>query len=142
MTLTADQVAAFERDGFIAVPQLLAAEEVEALRRRTEQIILGEVVMPPEFDRYLQIEPALDGREWSGAERLQAVRKMWQLWKFDPVFEALIRHPAVLDVIEALVGPDIKFYGDQMLLKPPFHGSAKPRPIPRLTRAAPTRWLT
>lgn len=53
MALTAEQVAAFERDGFIAVPQLLAAEEAEALRRRTEQIILGEVAMPPEFGRYL-----------------------------------------------------------------------------------------
>jgi phytanoyl-CoA hydroxylase len=126
MQLTSDQVAAFERDGFIAVPQLLAPEEVEALRRRTEQIILGEVSMPPEFDRYVQIEPALEGRELAGAERLQAVRKMWQLWKFDPVFEALIRHPAILDVVEALLGPDLKFYGDQMLLKPPFHGSAKP----------------
>src|SRR5262249_52081296 len=58
MGLTTEQVAAFERDGFIAVPHLLAAAEVEALRRRTEQIILGEVTMPPQFDRYLQIEPA------------------------------------------------------------------------------------
>src|SRR5947207_14835215 len=108
MGLRAEQVAAFVRDGFIAVPQLLAAEEVGALRRRTEEIILGELAMPPEFDRYLQIEPALEGRELAGAERLQAVRKMWQLWKFDPVFEALIHHPAILGVVEALLGHGIK----------------------------------
>ena len=74
MTLTADQVAAFERDGFVVVPRLLAPEEVEALRRRTEQIILGEVSMPPEFDRFIQIEPSLEGRELAGRERLGAVR--------------------------------------------------------------------
>jgi phytanoyl-CoA hydroxylase len=126
MGLTTDQVAAYERDGFVAVPQLLSPEEVEALRRRTEAIILGEVAMPPEFEKYLQIEPSLAGQEPTGRERLNAVRKLWQLWKFDPVFEALIRHPAILDVVESLIGPDIKFFGDQMLLKPPFHGSAKP----------------
>ena len=64
-----------------------------------------------------------EGQAWTGAERLHAVRKMWQLWKFDPVFEALIHHPAILDVVEALLGPDLTFYGDQMLLKPPFPGS-------------------
>jgi phytanoyl-CoA hydroxylase len=126
MHLTPDQVAAYERDGFVAVPQLLSQEEVEALRRRTEEIILGEISMPSEFEKYIQIEPALAGRELEGRERLGAVRKLWQLWKFDPVFEALIRHPAILDVVESLLGPDIKFFGDQMLLKPPFHGSAKP----------------
>ena len=56
----------------------------------------------------LQIEPALEGREWTGPERLLAVRKMWQLWKFDPVFEALIRHPerarAVQEALEAATG--------------------------------------
>jgi phytanoyl-CoA hydroxylase len=126
MTLTADQVAAYERDGFIAIPQLLAPEEVEALRRRTEQIILGEVEMPSEFDRFVMIEPALVGKELTRRERLQAVRKLWQLWKFDPVFEALVHHPAIVGVVQSLLGPDIKFFGDQMMLKPPFHGSAKP----------------
>jgi phytanoyl-CoA hydroxylase len=126
MTLTPDQVATFERDGFVAVPRLLAPEEVEALRRRTEQIILGEIEMPPGFQQFTQIEPTLVGKEITGRERLNAVRKLWQLWKFDPVFEALIRHPAILGVVEALLGPDLKFFGDQMLLKPPFHGSAKP----------------
>ncbi len=127
MTLTADQIAAFERDGFIVIPQLLSPEETAALRQRTEGIILGEIPMPEEFQQqYTQLEPALAEKDPRGRERLAAMRKLWQLWKFDPVFEALIHHPAIVGVIEALLGPDIKFFGDQMLLKPPFHGSLKP----------------
>jgi phytanoyl-CoA hydroxylase len=126
MSLTEEQVAAFERDGFLAVPRLLSAAEVAALRQRTEQIIMGEVPMPAEFGQFVQIEPALAGQEFTGREKLAAVRKMWQLWKFDPVFRELIYHPAIVGVVESLLGPDLKFFGDQMLLKPPFHGSQKP----------------
>src|SRR5262245_37041956 len=93
---TTEQVAAFERDGFIAVPQLLSKAEVEALRRRTEQIIMGEVPMPPEFQRCVQIEPSLEGRELAGKERLRAVRKMWSLAQFDPLFESLVYHPNIV----------------------------------------------
>jgi hypothetical protein len=59
MALTADQKEAFARDGFVAVHNVLTEDEVVALRRRTEQIIRGEVPFPSEF---LQIEPELEGR--------------------------------------------------------------------------------
>jgi ectoine hydroxylase-related dioxygenase (phytanoyl-CoA dioxygenase family) len=113
----------FERDGFVAVHHVLTAAEVAELRERTEQIILGQVPFP---EQYIQIEPSIRRGEVTVENRLNAVRKMWELTRHDPVFARYARHPGIVSVVEELLGPDIKLYADQMLLKPPFHGSAKP----------------
>lgn len=124
MALTYEQKAAFWRDGFLAVPHLLSQDEVAALKQRTAQIILGEVPFPRE---YIQKEPELEAE---GAPQdvapIYQVRKMWNLTRYDPVFQEYARHPKIVEVLCDLLGPDIKLYVDQMLMKPPFYGSAKP----------------
>jgi ectoine hydroxylase-related dioxygenase (phytanoyl-CoA dioxygenase family) len=52
-----------------------------------------------------------------------SLRKMNHLAFHDDVFQAHARNPKVLDVIEALLGPDLKLYQDQILMKPPKVGS-------------------
>lgn len=121
MALTEAQAETFWRDGFLPVHNVLTAEEVEALRKRTEQIILGEVPFPKE---YLQIEPEVEGRE--DVPILHRVRKLWYTTLYDPVFQEYAKHPKIVAILKDLLGPDIKLFVDQMLLKPPFHGSAKP----------------
>jgi len=123
MTLTEEQKEAFWRDGFLPVPDVLNAEEVAELRRRTEQIILGEVPFPME---YLQIEPELAADSGEKVNPIFRVRKLWNLTRYDPVFREYAKHPNIVAVVTGLLGPDVKLYTDQMLLKPPFHGSAKP----------------
>lgn len=123
MALTEEQKAAFWQNGFLPVHDVLNAAEVEALRKRTEQIILGEVTFPQE---YLQIEPELAGQDLKDVPAIFRVRKLWNLTRYDPVFQEYARHPKITSVIGDLLGPDIKLFADQMLLKPPFHGSAKP----------------
>jgi ectoine hydroxylase-related dioxygenase (phytanoyl-CoA dioxygenase family) len=115
--------ALFERDGFVAVPNLLTPEEVAELKRRTDQIILGEVPFPKQ---YIQVEPAIQRGEVTVASPIDAVRKIWELTVHDELFAAYARHPKILAVVEELIGPDIKLYADQMFLKPPLHGSVKP----------------
>lgn len=122
MTLTDEQKETFWRDGFIAVHNVLSADEVAALRSRTEAIARGDVPFPAQ---YLQVEPELEGREES-VDPIYRVRKLWMLTQYDPVFQEYARHPKIVEIATDLLGPDIKLYTDQMLLKPPFHGSAKP----------------
>lgn len=57
MALTEEQKTAFWRDGFLPVHDVLTADEVSALRQRTDDIILGNVPFP---SQYLQIEPVLE----------------------------------------------------------------------------------
>ncbi len=121
--LTEEQKAAFWRDGFLPVHDVLTAEEVAALKRRTEHIILGEVEFPKE---YIQLEPVFEAGEGEGVPLQHRVRKIWNLTQYDPVFREYARHPKIVAALVDLLGPDVKLYTDQMLLKPPFHGSAKP----------------
>ncbi|MCA1595520.1 MAG: phytanoyl-CoA dioxygenase family protein [Chloroflexi bacterium] len=123
MALTEQQKNAFWTDGFVAVHNVLTPEEVAALRLRTEQIIRGEVPFPA---KYLELEPALTEEQKRTIDPVNQVRKLWQLTRYDPVFQEYARHPRIVEVAVDLLGPDVKLYVDQMLLKPPFHGSAKP----------------
>lgn len=124
--LTEEQKAAFWRDGFLPVHDVLSADEVAALRQRTDQIIRGEVEFPA--DRLmLEAEFAKDGGVGRDDVPLEyKVRKLWDLTRFDPMFQEYARHPKIVAVVVDLLGPDVKLYVDQMLLKPPFHGTAKP----------------
>ncbi len=123
MPLTQEQIDQFWRDGFLAVHNVLEPDEVAALRHRTDSIILGDIPFPEES---IQIEPELEAQNPHGTARLTAVRKMWQLTRYDPFFAEYARHTRIVEVVVDLLGPDVKLYADQMLLKPPFHGSAKP----------------
>jgi len=123
MALTQEEKAAFWREGFLAVQDVLRPEEVAALRLRTEQIIRGEVPFPQE---YLQCEPSLTEAQRQTIDPVHQVRKLWNLTRCDPVFQEYARHPKIVEIVCDLLGPDVKLYADQMLLKPPLHGSAKP----------------
>src|SRR5690349_12347718 len=123
MMLTEEQRTSYWQQGFLAVQDVLDADEVAALRKRTEQIILGEVPFPQD---HLQIEPELEGQDVSAVPVLHRLRKLSSMSRFDPVFAAYTRHPKIVAILCDLLGPDIKFFADQIQLKPPFHGSAKP----------------
>src|SRR5262249_23509350 len=49
--------------------------------------------------------------------------KMTHLSYFDELFHAAAMNPRVVDVIEDLLGPDLKLYTDQLMMKPPMVGS-------------------
>lgn len=123
MRLTEEQKEAFWRDGFLAVPHLLSKDEVEALKRRVNAIILDEVPFPRE---HITLEPVLAGEQHEEIPLTQRVRKIIHLTRYDPVFQEYARHPKIVGVVCDLLGPDIKLYVDQLLMKPPFYGSAKP----------------
>ena len=48
---------------------------------------------------------------------------MTQLCYFDDEFERVARKPEIVDVIEDLLGPNIKLYTDQLMMKPRFNGT-------------------
>ncbi|MCO6457301.1 MAG: phytanoyl-CoA dioxygenase family protein [Pirellulaceae bacterium] len=110
----ADQYA---QQGFAVVEDLLSDETLARLRQRTQDIAEGLVPEFPSAD--IELEP--------GAERrtLATVRKLNRCAENDSVFLELASEPSILDVIESLIGPDIKLYASQCFMKPPG-GIAKP----------------
>ena len=118
---SAEQKERFERDGFLPYGPILSDEELEAVRARIDAIADGASRVP---DECIRMEQAyLDG-ELPGAQRRDVVWQMMKIADHDDVIKALVRHSRILDAVEALLGPDIKYFSDQVLMKPARHGSA------------------
>ena len=121
MALSTEQKQHFADCGYLPYTRVLSEREVEALRQRCEDIASGRVDhVPP---RYLQLEAAFRDGEDTKTDRLDQVRKMTHLCYFDELFEAAARKAEIVDVIEELLGPNIKLYCDQLMMKPRYNGT-------------------
>src|SRR5437868_3077123 len=113
MALTEEQKAQFWEEGFLRYGRVLTDEEVAALKQRSEEIATGKAPHVPE--RWIQVEPAIQKGEKTADSRLNSIRKMTHLSYFDDLFHAAAMNPRVVDVIEDLLGPDLKLYTDQLM---------------------------
>ncbi|MCC6445946.1 MAG: phytanoyl-CoA dioxygenase family protein [Armatimonadetes bacterium] len=122
MPTPAQQKAFFEENGYLIVEDILNAEQLEELRRRVDIALEGK---EPQFgDFEIQWEPY--ARERPDLPRAQKIRVMFHLCHRDPFFWSHAVRPEILDIVELLIGPDIKIYTDQMFVKAPLQGTAVP----------------
>lgn len=119
--LTAEQKEQFERDGFLVYGPIIDTEELATVRARIDAIADGETGVPESQVRLEQ--DYIDGK-LPGVRRRDAVWQMLGLANYDDVIGRLVRHSRILDAVAELLGPDIKYYSDQVLMKPARHGSA------------------
>jgi len=117
----AQQVAQFNRDGFLAVPDALSGEQVERLLDGVR-----EAFAQPPRDEIVQAYGSLT--------------RIWRPMMFEsgPVFEELVDNPRLLDLVEAIVGPDCHLIANSALCTAPgnaidtWHSDETVRfPIPR-----------
>jgi len=90
--LTEDQIAAYEREGYLAPVPVMSEAEARALRRTLEAIEAGT----------------------GGPLRGDIRHKAHLLF---PFLADLIRHPAILDAIEDVLGPDILCWNTNFFIK-------------------------
>ena len=101
----------YQEQGYLIVENLISDQEIKQLRQRTEDIIAGHI---PEYpSSTIELEP--------GATRIEmkTVRKLNACAENDAVFLSHAKHEKVLDIVESILGPDIKMYASQGFLKPP-----------------------
>ncbi len=109
---TREIVEAFYRDGFAHIPGVLEPSEVEALKKRTDELMddpeLAARVNPNLSDRrYVQMH-----KRETGVDLPFILRNTIEL---DAIFlDMLLREP-ILSLAEAIVGPDCKFCGQNVL---------------------------
>jgi ectoine hydroxylase-related dioxygenase (phytanoyl-CoA dioxygenase family) len=109
--MTSDLSQRYQDLGYLVVENLLAPEQTDGLRDRTRAIAEGEVPGYPRSD--FELEPGAD------APSLLTLRKLNRCAENDPVFFAHATNPEILDLVETLIGPDIKLFGSQCFMKPP-----------------------
>ena len=117
-TIEDSLVKHYQKDGFVTVEELLSHSELETLRQRMDMISEGRVSTFP--SEMIEFEPAA-----AGTSARPPVRKINQCVERDEVFMSHAMNPRILDIVESLIGPDIKLFGSQCFMKPPG-GIAKP----------------
>jgi phytanoyl-CoA hydroxylase len=108
-------VGAFDRDGYVVVPDLLTAEAVAAVVAETDRF-------EAEADAFLR---SMDDGRLSIAET-GAITFSLHLAAKSPVLADLTRHPRIVELCAELIGPDVRLYWDQAVYKKP----EKPRRFP------------
>ena len=118
LRLTPAQVDDFWRDGYLALPNFLSDDDVATLRTSMESL-----------DRWAQDHEHPDFQREPSAQHADriAIRKISHIHLSGGViWDELMRRDEVLDIMEDLMGPDIRFHHSKMMVKPPFEGSLKP----------------
>ena len=103
MALTDEQKQHFWENGYLVVRNLLAQEEVAALKERANLIASGEASHVPE--EWIQVEPAIKRGEIQAASKIESVRKLWNLVPHDEVMRSHAANPKIVDIIVDLLGP-------------------------------------
>jgi phytanoyl-CoA hydroxylase len=122
--LTEQDLAFYEREGYLAVEGLLSLEEVEECKAALGDILHGRV----EGKVGRQEEPFYN--EGRVDERVTdpelKVRKLWSFCKVEPRLDEITRHARLAPLLDQLIGPGHRLIQDMALIKPPYHGSEKP----------------
>lgn len=131
-----DQVAGFERDGFVAGLRVLDDDQVAELRRRVDAIRRD----------LASFEGRLYEVEQAHLERPdEVVAHFLGGWMIDPWLHDLIFSPAVAVPMAQLLGtPSLRLWHDQVFYKPPHHRGCVPwhQDYSYWTRATPARHVS
>ncbi|MEU8028447.1 ectoine hydroxylase [Streptomyces sp. NPDC049099] len=100
---------AYERDGFLAVDQLITPDEVEVYKR--------------ELDRLVS-DPAIRADERSIVEpKSKEIRSVFEVHRISEVFANLVRDPRVVGRARQILGSDVYVHQSRINVKPGFGAS-------------------
>ena len=118
-SFTPEMKQSYDDNGFLVVERLFSAEELVEVRQQIDALI-ADPDNPP--------EGVTIGREGDTNPQTKGtgdVRGAAFMVRFVPCFQDFARTPKLLECVRGLLGPRVKVFRDQMLLKPPG-GQAKP----------------
>ncbi len=126
--VSVQEYSTFRREGLLVVRGLIPPEQIAELRQHTEDLMQGKLpeqkkqmagVDPSQYTgttiQNLEAPPA----DLSPVEKAQFFLRIHMLHKKLEIHERFLLHPRVLDVLEALIGPDVAAIQSMLFLKPP-----------------------
>ncbi|MCC7281611.1 MAG: phytanoyl-CoA dioxygenase family protein [Acetobacteraceae bacterium] len=108
-------IDAYNRDGFVIVPDVLGKAELAELRAVIAEIVAGAASIETHNDVY-DLEPGHTRAE-------PKVRRIKTPHKVHPLFDRLVRSEKVVGICKALVGRDVRLHGSKLNMKSAKYGS-------------------
>ena len=114
--LTPAQAAQYREDGYVVAPDIVSAEDIDALRRVTDEFVEASRAVT-EHTGAFDLEPG-HTREAPRLRRLKSPVAR------HPVYDAALRHDGILGVVSSLIGEGLRYNGDKLNMKWSGYGSA------------------
>ncbi|MBA2469601.1 MAG: phytanoyl-CoA dioxygenase family protein [Chloroflexia bacterium] len=125
--VSVEEYMTFRRQGFLVVRGLVAPDEVDELRSHTEDLMQGR--LPEQSGRNLDLGDHASGvatqtlaappEHLSPAEKAEYFLRIHMLHRQLELHERYLLHPGVLDVLQALIGPDVLALQTMLFVKGP-----------------------
>ena len=125
--VSVEEYITFRRQGFLVVRGLVSAAEVAELRDHTEDLMQGR--LPEQQGSELALADHTNGvstqslasppEQLSPAEKAEYFLRIHMLHRQLELHERYLLHPGVLDVLQALIGPDVLALQTMLFLKGP-----------------------
>ncbi|HEX7034891.1 MAG TPA: phytanoyl-CoA dioxygenase family protein [Pseudomonadales bacterium] len=132
--LDAERVAAYRRDGYVKLPQVLSAALLGRFREEIVRVVRttpAKDAFPPshlalldeEGRQVLRSLQAEKPRRGASSTYARAFTQRFNLWNLSPVVERLVRSTRLARIAAELMGVDgVRLYHDQALFKEPRGG--------------------
>ena len=114
-SVTPEQVAFYHENGFLLIPNLLPAETLQALRDETDRIVSEAAGLTDHDARY-----DLEDSHTPDDPRVRRLKTPHAHW---PFFRELAQHPALMEVVTALIGPNVRLQSDKLNMKEAQYGA-------------------
>ena len=108
-------VARYQRDGYIVVPNVVSADEVASLQRVTDEFVQASRKASDHTDVF-DLEPG----HTAAQPRLRRIKTPHLQ---HPLYAAMVRHPNIIAVLQRLWGPNVRFDLSKLNLKAAGFGS-------------------
>jgi hypothetical protein len=108
--VSVEEYVTFHAQGFLVVPGLVPPRDVRELVEHSEDLLRGRIEIPG-------LAPPPPGASPEEMERRYL--RIHMLHRVLEVHERFLLHPRVLDVLEALIGPDLMAMQSMLFLKYP-----------------------
>ena len=110
-----EQAQAYRRDGVIVVPEVLNQETLGRVRTVLAELVAGAAAVTEHTDVY-DLEPG-HTPENPRVRRIKAPQKV------HPIFDEIVRSPAVISILTKLIGPGLRLHGSKLNMKSAQYGS-------------------
>ncbi len=112
--LDPEQIRAFEADGFISKIPVLSASQIAILRAEIGVLMEPDLASDPRWYEY---------RINESSDPATVLFHALGAWRVSPAFHDLLFLPTIVRVAEQLLGGPVRFWHDQLFVKPPRDGA-------------------
>ena len=115
MRLTDQDVARYNDEGILSVPDFLAPKWIDAFRAEADRLTAHSTVASFDPER-VEMEPNQDPTG-------NSIRRIYEPCTYYPAFRDYSESPEMLDAVEQLIGPNILLHYSKLNMKPAERGS-------------------